>query len=433
MIGVLSQSFRGHSGARRGLLTGGLPSLLILILILIFVVILSPASGLASPPSQAASSVALTISVTTGNVSSVQIGWEGNSGSASPTTYTVNGVQRTWDYIKYNTQVNALYMGGVSALTSAVSGITVTSMRVGSTTYTSCANNSSFFSCQKGNNAAPFSSSTPETKTVVLTLSIPAAAGTPSPTPDPSAYLSARALFPPVDIDESTIELSADAVASTATLSWSWTAADATPVTNYEYRLNSSATGRIGPIATTADLSAEHVNLPYSSGGYNLAVQVRAEYTAPAAALTVTVDGQTLDIPATETRYSRWSDPASIFVSAGAMPVTFAFPGAQGNTALLSTTATILLASGVSPARIEPLSHVLVTVAWLALATIAAGLLYASTGMGMGGVYLAALVWLLIWSGLGPFLASIPYPQAYIPAVLLLVGGGIVAVKRGSI
>ena len=430
MMGPLNQPLIAHGG----LLTGGLPSLLILILILIFVVILSPASGLASPPSQAASSVALTISVTTGNISSVQIGWEGNAGSATPTTYTVNGVQRTWDYIKYNTQVNRLYMGGVSALTSAVSGITVTSMRVGGTTYTSCANNGSYFSCQKGNNAAPFSSSTPETKTVVLTLSIPAAAGTPSPTPDPSAYLSARALFPPVDIDESTIELSADAVSSTATLSWSWTAADATPVTNYEYRLNSSATGRIGPIATTADLSAEHVNLPFSSGGYNLAVQVRAEYTAPAAAaLTVTVDGQTLDIPATETRYSRWSDPASIFVSSGAMPVTFAFPGAQGNTALLSTTATILLASGVSPARIESLSYVLVTVAWLALATIAAGLLYASTGMGMGGVYLAALVWLLIWSGLGPFLASIPYPQAYIPAVLLLIGGGIVAVKRGSI
>ena len=430
MIVVLSRSLMGHRGAHRDLLTGGLPSLLILI----FVLILSPASGLASPSSQAASSVSLTISVTTANVSSVEIGWEGNSGTATPTTYTVNSVQRTWGYIKYNTQSSTLYMGGVSALTSAVSGITVTSMQVGSTTYTSCGNKGSFFSCQKGNNAAPFSSSTPETKTVVLTLSIPAAAGTPSPTPDPSDYLSERALYPPVDIDESTIELSADTVSATASLSWSWTAADATPVTNYEYRLNSSATGRIGPIATTADLSAEHVNLPYSSGGYNLAIQVRAEYTAPSdAALTVTLNGQTLDIPAGESRYSRWSDPASIFVSSGAMPVTFEFPDAQGNTALLATTATILLASGVSPARIEPLSHVLVTVAWLALATVAAGLLLAGTGMGMGSVYLAAFVWLLIWSGLGPFLASIPYPQAYLPAVFLLIGGGIVAVKRGSI
>ena len=431
MIGVLSQSFRGHSGARRGLLTGGLPSLLILI----FVLILSPASSLASPSSQASStSVSLTISVTTGNISSGEIGWQGIYGSASPTTYTVNGVQRAFTFIKYTTTYQSLYIGNVSALTSAVSGIAVTSMRVGGTTYTSCSNGGWYFYCQKGNAAAPFSSSTPETKTVVLTLSIPAAGGTPSPTPDPSDYLSERALFPPVDIDESTIELSADTVAATATLSWSWTAADATPVTNYEYRLNSSATGRIGPIATTADLSAEHVNLPYSSGGYNLAVQVRAEYTAPSdAALTVTLNGQTLDIPAGESRYSRWSDPASIFVSSGAMPVTFAFPGAQGNTALLSTTATILLASGVSPARIERLSYVLVTVAWLALATVAAGLLFAATGMGMGGVYLAAFVWLLIWSGLGPFLASIPYPQAYIPAVFLLIGGGIVAVKRGSI
>ena len=427
MTGLMNQPFMAHWG----LLPGGLPSLLILVLIL--VLILSPASGLASPPAQAASSVSLTTSVTTANISSGQIGWEGNSGSASPTTYTVNGVQRTWDYIKYNTQGNALYMGSVSALTSAVSGITVTSMQVGTTTYTSCANNGAYFSCQKGNNAAPFSSSTPETKSVVLTLSVPSAAS-PTATPDPSSPLSDRALFPPVFIDESTIELSPDAVSATASLGWSWTAADATPVTNYEYRLNSSATGRIGPIGTTADLSAEHVNLPYSSGGYNLAVQVRAKYTAPAAsALTVTVDGQTLDIPAGETRYSRWSDPASIFVSSGAMPVTYAFPGAQGNTALLSATATVLIASGVSPARVESISYVLLTVAWLALATVAAGLLYAGTGMGMGGVYLAAFVWLLIWSGLGPFLASIPYPQAYIPAVFLLIGGGIVAVKRGSI
>ena len=400
--------------------------------ILVAALVFASSGGAAQVLAQSSrTTVTLSFSVTTGDISSQEIGWEGVTGSAAPTTYTVNNVQRTLHYIKYSTFYQDLYIGSVSDLTSAVSGITVTSIQVGSTTYTSCANNDSYFSCPKGNNAAPFSSSTPETKTVVLTLSVPSAAG---PTPDPSAYLSERALFPPVFIDESTIDLTPDPLSSTATLGWSWTAADATPVTNYEYRINSSSTGRIGPIGTTADLSAEHANLPYSSGGYNLAVQVRAKYATPEDdSLTVTLDVQTVDIPATETRYSRWSDPASIFVSAGASPVRFTFPGAHGSPALLSATATILLASGVSPARIESLSYVLVTVAWLALATVAAGLLYAGTGMGMGSVYLAALVWLLIWSGLGPFLASIPYPQAYIPAVLLLIGGSLVLIKRGSI
>ena len=345
---------------------------LTLAFVLVFTLVTALVFGSSAGPAQvlaqsSPTTVTLSFTVTTGAISSREIGWEVFSGSATPTAYTVNGVQRTLNYIKYSTFYQDLYIGAVSGLTSAVSGITVTSMQVGSTTYTSCANNGSFFSCQKGNNAAPFSSSTPETKTVVLTISVPSAAN-PTATPDPSAHLGERALFPPVTIDESTIELSPDAVSSTATLGWSWTAADATPVTNYEYRLNSSATGRIGPIGATADLSAEHANLPYSSGGYNLAIQVRAKYAATATeALTVTLDGQTVEIPAGETRYSRWSDPASHFVSSGASPVRFTFPGAQGSPALLSATATILLASGVSPARIESLSYVLVTVAWLAL------------------------------------------------------------------
>ena len=62
----------------------------------------------------------------------------------------------------------------------------------------------------------------------------------------------------------------------------------------------------------------------------------------------------------------------------------------------------------------------------LALGTLA----FFGSGASGVSVYLGTFITLIIWAGLGPVIANIPWPMAYLPAALLIMCIGIFTIKK---
>ena len=352
-------------------------------------------------------------------------GFERNTlGSISPATFTLNSVSYTWEHLKYNTQFNQIYLGTNSA--EVPRAITLSSVTVGSWSSSTCHHHGRYLSCNS--TVDPFPTSGAD-YSVSVEFSVPSTSSTTAPTPEPE-----NVQFPAVELDPHSLDIDLDEAAGSATLAFSWSAAPAQPVSSYEYRIDSDPTGRVDTDTGSDEVAATKRNLPYAGGGYNLSVRVRAVYTAPSDAdLTVTWQGVDYTIAQGETAHGAWSTPESKWVAAPLSPVGEDFGAPAKYDGLLVTTENVLAWSGVAPERVTGRAKTLLTLGWLIGACVAAGIVIAATGATMTSYFVGGLVWLIIWTGLGPFLAGIPWPQAYLPAVLLIGAAGFFALKRGSI
>ena len=99
----------------------------------------------------------------------------------------------------------------------------------------------------------------------------------------------------------------------------------------------------------------------------------------------------------------------------------------------VSAVADMLLVAGMDIDGVGPLARTLAMFFWFIIASVAAAGLYLATGMKTGSMYLATFAWLIIWAGLGPFVAMMPYSMAYMPVALLMLAGAILVVKRGKV
>lgn len=93
----------------------------------------------------------------------------------------------------------------------------------------------------------------------------------------------------------------------------------------------------------------------------------------------------------------------------------------------------ILIVMGQEPAEAAKQGRTFSILIWLVFAGGLAFGIYFGTGAQVGSMYLGAFVFLIIWTGLGPFVAGVPTPMAYMPAAIMLFGVALLVVKRGRI
>ena len=131
-------------------------------------------------------------------------------------------------------------------------------------------------------------------------------------------------------------------------------------------------------------------------------------------------------------KYSAWAS-TQVSVVGPLSGVPDHSPEQQSYTGLVSTVAGMLLTSGVEPNDVGALARNLTIMGWFILATGVGAIAYLATGMKTGSMYVASLLWLAIWTGLGPYVAMVPWPMAYGPAALLMFGTGLLILKRGKV
>ena len=93
----------------------------------------------------------------------------------------------------------------------------------------------------------------------------------------------------------------------------------------------------------------------------------------------------------------------------------------------------VLIVMGQEPAEAAKQGRTFSILIWLVFASVVAFGIYYGTGAQTGSMYLGGLLWLIIWTGLGPFVAGVPTPMAYMPAAVLLFGVALLIVKRGRL
>ena len=223
--------------------------------------------------------------------------------------------------------------------------------------------------------------------------------------------------------------------------------------TRVEYRYVSDVTGERGPIAVSPyDAEINIKGLPKAN--YSLAVQLRYKWFNPLSGSDVNVSNppgtsrceewrwwlKTLDtigcaftLEPGDIRVSPWSRSTGVNITALLSPILDASKPITSQGGVRATVAEMLITGGVNPDDAGGLSQTLTTVLWLVLATVSGAALFVLTGMSSGSMYLGTFVWLVIWAGLGPFVAGIPYAMAYMPTALLMLSGGILVLKRGRL
>ena len=134
-------------------------------------------------------------------------------------------------------------------------------------------------------------------------------------------------------------------------------------------------------------------------------------------------------------RYSQWASVRTNIVGStvgvgtpeGAPHVMTYMTGLPG------IMADLMVVMGSNPAEVGPLARTFTVMLWLVVSVGAAFGVYVATGFRTGSTYLGTLVFLILWTGLGQFVAGIPPAMAYMPAALLLLPIAMLLLKRGKV
>ena len=223
---------------------------------------------------------------------------------------------------------------------------------------------------------------------------------------------------------------------------------DAKTVARVEYEYDSRTTGKVGPILVSPYPASVTIQaLPKSD--YNLNIRVRYEWlnnsaneisiNNPPGSGTCTdkdeedynTPGCAFKLPAGEKRTSAWSDIHAVQISGFLIPVPDigGVEDAQYH-GITGAVAEGLMIIGVAPDNSMELGGTLTIIGWLGLSLILGILAFFGSGASGVSVYLGTFITLIIWSGLGPFIANIPWPMAYLPAAVLIMALGLFAIKK---
>lgn len=245
--------------------------------------------------------------------------------------------------------------------------------------------------------------------------------------------------------------------ATVANLSLSWVhtsrlqenSNDAKTVARVEYEYDSQTTGKVGPILVNPyPASATVQALPKSD--YNLNIRIRYTWNnfgvaeisidnPPGSGPCTNADetdyntpGCAFKIPAGETRVSAWSDVYSVQISGLLVPISDFSGGADEEPyqGITGSVADGLITAGVSIEDSGELGKNLTIIGWLVLALALGGLAFFASGASGFSVYLGTFITLIIWAGLGPPIANVPWPMAFLPVALLMVALGIFSIKQ---
>ena len=226
------------------------------------------------------------------------------------------------------------------------------------------------------------------------------------------------------------------------------TSGDAKTVARVEYEYDSRTTGKVGPIVVRPYPASVKIQaLPKSD--YNLNIRVRYEwFNNSASEISINnppglgpctdddekdynTPGCAFKLPAGEKRISTWSDIYPVQISGFLIPVPdSAGVGETQYYGVNEAVAEGLIIVGVSPEGSAELSKNLTIIGWLVLALALGTLAFFGSGASGVSVYLGTFITLIIWAGLGPVIANIPWPMAYLPAALLIMCIGIFTIKK---
>ena len=243
-----------------------------------------------------------------------------------------------------------------------------------------------------------------------------------------------------------------------------------------EYRYKSAATGEVGPI-TVSPHPPEHTIRGLPRANYELLLELRYRWYHPSDATEhaliknppgvsddvcadenvdqfnndnkplgddrddsidasedadTTRPGCAFYIDPGETRYSNWAE-LRVNLTGPLTGVADATMEIKPYAGLVAGVADLLIVAGMETDGVGPMARTLTIFGWLILATAVGAGAFVATGMRTGSMYLATFLWLSIWSGLGPFVAMIPWAMAYLPIAGLLLAGGVLVIKRGRI
>ena len=251
------------------------------------------------------------------------------------------------------------------------------------------------------------------------------------------------------------------AVVVDLTLTWAHTSRleensdDALPLAFVEYEYDSRATGKVGPIiASPYPSSVVLRGLPKDD--YSLSLRLRykwhnaaadeVKFNNPPGEDTGCTDADEADgggfntpgcafrLLAGATRVSAWSPQQRVTVSSSLEGVLDpsreeeeALPRFTG---LVGVVGDLLATAGAGGEEGSSLALPITILGWLLLSLAAAGGIFAVTGGGGGSVMAGAFTWLIIWAGLGPFVAGVPWPMALLPAGLMIIAGGLFMAKK---
>ena len=245
-----------------------------------------------------------------------------------------------------------------------------------------------------------------------------------------------------------------------------------------EYRFSSPITGDIGPVRLSP-YPTEHTIEGLPRDSYNLELEMRYQWynnqdpddadsehilirNPPGVGADVCDDtnddeftsglGNDDSIDATEdadtvtpgcafylepgrSRYSQWASVRTNIVGStvgvgepeGAPEVVTHAEGLPG------MMADLMVVMGADSGTVGPLARTFTVMLWLVLSIGAGFGVYVATGFRTGSTYLGTLVFLILWAGLGPFVAGIPAAMAYMPAALLLLPIAMLLLKRGRV
>ena len=220
-------------------------------------------------------------------------------------------------------------------------------------------------------------------------------------------------------------------------------------VTRIEYEYDSTTTGPVGPVLVSPYPATTTIHaLPRAN--YSLNIRVRYKWYNPGATeisinnppgsvlcteedeVDYNTPGCAFRIPGGETRLSGWSGIYSVLISGPLFPVPDALAGKEGPQyhGVTSAVAEGLIIIGVSPGDSMGLGGTLTIIGWLGLSLALGTLAFFGSGASGVSVYLGTFITLIIWAGLGPVIANIPWPMAYLPAALLIMALGLFAIKK---
>ena len=139
-----------------------------------------------------------------------------------------------------------------------------------------------------------------------------------------------------------------------------------------------------------------------------------------------------------ESRYSQW---IGVQINIAGPLTTVPIPGGATTgevedydyDGLSSAIAELLLVAGATPDDVAPLAKTIAILIWLLFASGVAVVIYFGTGFRTGSLYIATFLWLIIWTGLGPFVANVPIAMAYMPAAILILTVGILIIKQAKL
>ena len=259
-------------------------------------------------------------------------------------------------------------------------------------------------------------------------------------------------------------------------LVWTHTSTVGDGDTIMEYQFSSPVTGDIGPVRVSP-FPTEHTISGLPRDSYNLELEIRYQWynnqdpdegdskhvlirNPPGAASNVCDDtnndeftsrlGNDDGIDATEnadtdtpgcafyldpgtSRYSQWASVRTNIVGAAVGVEEPDHPPLATQDGLSGTIADILVVAGADAMTVGPLARTFTVLGWFVLSVGTGFALYMFTGFRTGSTYLGTFSFLVLWTGLGPFVAEVPPAMAYMPMALLILPIGMLLLKRGRV